>query len=103
MASNNYGPTSYIVDKKNGFFFKQKDVDDLVDKVIKVIGNDQTITNSKSLWQAGFGSTQQDSRIGYMFNVLGNYNFTAAEHTVQLTVKSGTFNIASITIADHGA
>ena len=37
IASNNYGPTSYIVDKKNGFFFKQKDVDDLVDKVIKVI------------------------------------------------------------------
>ena len=69
---------------------------------LKIDGVEQTISNTKSLWQAGFGSTQQDSRIGYMFNILGSYDFTAGEHTVELTVKSGTFNIASITIADRG-
>ena len=70
---------------------------------LKIDGVEQTITNTKSLWQAGFGSTQQDSRIGYMFNVLGNYDFTAGEHTVEITVKSGTFNIATITVVDHAA
>ena len=70
---------------------------------LTIDGQEQTIANTKSLWQAGFGSTQQDSRIGYMFNILGNYDFTAAEHTVAISVKSGTFNIASITIADHAA
>ena len=68
---------------------------------LKIDGVEQTITNSKNLWQAGFGSTQQDNRIGYMFNVLGNYNFTAGEHTVEIGVKSGTFNVATISIVDH--
>ena len=68
---------------------------------LKIDGTEQTISNTKNLWQAGFGSTQQDSRIGYMFNVLGTYEFTAGEHTVEIAVKSGTFNIASITIADR--
>ena len=68
---------------------------------LKIDGTEQTISNTKSLWQAGFGSTQQDSRIGYMFNILGNYDFTAGEHTVEIGVKSGTFNIASITVADR--
>ena len=71
--------------------------------VLKIDGAEQEIASTKSLWQAGFGSTQQDSRIGYMFNVLGNYDFTAAEHTVEIGVKSGTFNIASITVVDHPA
>lgn len=70
---------------------------------LKIDGTEQTIANTKNLWQAGFGSTQQDSRIGYMFNVLGNYDFTAGEHTVEIGVKSGTFNIATITVADHAA
>ena len=70
---------------------------------LKIDGAEQTMANTKNLWQAGFGSTQQDSRIGYMFNILGNYDFTAAEHEVQIEVKSGTFNIASITVADHAA
>ncbi len=68
---------------------------------LKIDGVEQTISNTKSLWQAGFGSTQQDSRIGYMFNILGSYDFTAGEHTVEIGVKSGTFNIATITVADH--
>ena len=70
---------------------------------LKIDGQTQTIASTKNLWTAGFGSTQQDNRIGYMFNILGNYAFTAAEHTVEIGVKTGTFNIASITIADHAA
>ena len=70
---------------------------------LKIDGQAQTIASAKNLWTAGFGSTQQDNRIGYMFNILGNYAFTAAEHTVEIGVKSGTFNVASITIADHAA
>ena len=68
---------------------------------LKIDGTEQTIANTKNLWQAGFGSTQQDNRYGYMFNVLGNYNFTAAEHTIEIGVKSGSFNIASIGVADR--
>ena len=68
---------------------------------LKIDGAEQTITNTKNLWQAGFGATQQDTRIGYMFNILGSYDLTAGEHTVELTVKSGTFNVGSITIADR--
>ncbi len=70
---------------------------------LKIDDAEQTIANTKNLWQAGFGSTQQDNRIGYMFNILGNYDFTAAEHTIEIGVKSGTFNIASIVVADHAA
>ena len=68
---------------------------------LKIDGTEQTIANTKNLWQAGFGSTQQDNRYGYMFNVLGNYDFTAAEHTIEIGVKSGSFNIASIGVADR--
>ena len=68
---------------------------------LKIDGVEQTITSQKNLWTAGFGSTQQDSRYGYMFNVLGNYDFTAGEHTVEISVKSGSFNIASIGVADR--
>ena len=70
---------------------------------LKIDGTEKTITNTKNLWQAGFGSTQQDTRKGYMFNILGNYDFTAGQHTVEIVSKSSTFNIASITIADHAA
>ena len=34
IASNNYGPTDYIVNNKNGKFFKPKDYKDLADKII---------------------------------------------------------------------
>ena len=64
-------------------------------------GNEQTMTNTKNLWTAGFGSTQQDSRIGYMFNLLGQYDLIAGSHTVAISVTSGTFNIATICVFDH--
>ena len=70
---------------------------------LKIDGAEQTIASTKNLWTAGFGATKQDSRIGYMFSILGNYDFTAAEHTVQIGVKSGTFNIASIGVVDRAA
>ena len=38
-----------------------------------------------------------------MFNVLGNYDFTEGNHTIEITVKSGTYNIATIGVADHAA
>ena len=40
---------------------------------LEIDGEEQTITNNKTLHTAGFGNTQQDSRIGYMFNILGQY------------------------------
>lgn len=70
---------------------------------LKIDGTEQTIASTKNLWTAGFGQTRNKDRIGYMFNILGNYDFTAAEHTVEIGVKSGTFNVGSITIADHAA
>ena len=68
---------------------------------LKIDGVAQTITNSKNLHTAGFGNTQQDSRIGYMFNILGKYSLTAGQHTVTVSVKSGTFNIATLSVFDH--
>ena len=71
---------------------------------LKIDGAEQTIASTKNLWTAGFGSTQQDSRIGYMFSILGNYDFTAGEHTVQIVNKaSSAFNIASIAVVDRAA
>ena len=64
-------------------------------------GSEMTMTNTKNLWTAGFGSTQQDQRIGYMFNILGQYDLTAGSHTVAISVTSGTFNIATICVFDH--
>ena len=68
---------------------------------LKIDGENKTIGSTKSLWQAGFGPTKQDSRIGYMFNILGNYAFTAGSHTIQVGVKSGTFNIATVGVANR--
>lgn len=70
---------------------------------LKIDGTEKTMTNTKNLWTAGFGSTQQDSRIGYMFNILGQYDLTAGSHTVAISVTSGTFNIATICVFDHVA
>lgn len=48
---------------------------------------------------AGFGSTQQARRTGYMFNVLGEYDLTTGEHTITITGKnSDKFNIGSIAV-----
>ena len=70
---------------------------------LKIDGEEKTMTNSKNLWTAGFGSTQQDNRIGYMFNILGQYELAAGSHTVAISVNSGTFNIATICVFDHVA
>lgn len=68
---------------------------------LKVDGVEKTIANSKTLYTAGFGQTQQNRRTGYMFNLLGKYDFSAGEHTVEISVKSGTFNIGTISVFDH--
>ena len=68
---------------------------------LKIDGVTQTITNTKNLHTAGFGNTQQDSRIGYMFNILGKYSLSAGQHTVTVSVKSGSFNIATLAVYDH--
>ena len=36
-AGNKYGPTSYLVDNKNGLFFEQKNSEDLKDKILKLL------------------------------------------------------------------
>ena len=43
IASNNYGPTDYVINKKNGLFFKPKDYKDLKDKIIEAenLNNEQ--------------------------------------------------------------
>ena len=68
---------------------------------LKIDGVEQIITNTKTLHQAGFGSTQQDNRIGYMFNILGKYNLTAGQHTITFSVKSGSYNIGTLSVFDH--
>ena len=70
---------------------------------LKIDGVEKTIANTKNLWTAGFGQTRSRDRIGYMFNILGNYDLTAGEHTVEITSKTSSFNIASITVADRAA
>lgn len=68
---------------------------------LKIDGVQKTISSTKNLWTAGFGSTQRDNRIGYMFNILGNYDLTSGSHTVEIVSKSSSFNVASITVADR--
>ena len=68
---------------------------------LKIDGVEKTITNSKTLHTAGFGNTQQDNRIGYMFNILGLYNLSAGNHNISITVKSGSFNLGTICVFDH--
>ena len=70
---------------------------------LKIDGVEKAISSTKNLWTAGFGQTRSRDRIGYMFNILGNYDFTAGEHTVEITSKTSSFNIASITVADRAA
>ena len=68
---------------------------------LKVDGVTKTITNTKSLFTAGFGTTAQNHRTAYMFNILGKYDLGVGQHTVTVSVKSGSFNIATIGIFDH--
>lgn len=68
---------------------------------LKIDGSEKTIASTKTLYTAGFGTTGQNRRTGYMFNLLGKYDFSAGEHTVEISVKSGTFNIGTISVFDH--
>ena len=64
-------------------------------------GEEKTIVD-KTYFKAGFGTTQQNRRTGYMFNLLGKYNLTEGEHTFQIVGKSSTtFNFATIAVFDH--
>ena len=67
---------------------------------LKIDGVEKTISNSKNLYTAGFGTTR-NGRTGYMFNILGQYDLTAGQHTITIGVKSGTFNIGTISVFDH--
>ena len=67
---------------------------------LSIDGVEQTIVD-KTLFKAGFGSTQQNKRTGYMFNLLGKYNLSAGQHKVTVTIKSGSFNLGTIDIFDH--
>ena len=63
----------------------------------------------KTLLQAGFGTTSSKNgseargKTGYMFQVLGKYSLTAGSHTFEISVSSGTFNIATIDVFDYVA
>ena len=66
---------------------------------LKIDGVSQTISNTKTYYLAGFGRTQQASRTGYMFNILGKFNLTSGSHNITLAGKnSDKFNIGSIAI-----
>ena len=66
-----------------------------------MIDDEEQEINDKSLHRAGFGKTQQNGRTGYMFSLLGKYNFSAGQHTITVSVTSGSFGIASIAAYDH--
>ena len=68
---------------------------------LEIDDEEQEITNTKTLHTAGFGNTQQDSRMGYMFNILGQYDLSAGTHTIKFIVKSGSFNVATLSVFDH--
>jgi hypothetical protein len=67
---------------------------------LKIDGIQQTIVD-KTLFLAGFGKTQQNGRTGYMFNLLGTYNFSNGNHTISICVISGTFYLGTICVFDH--
>ena len=66
---------------------------------LKIDGVEQSIVD-KTLFKSGFGTTRS-SRTGYMFNLLGCYNLSAGQHTIAISVKSGTFYIGTICVFDH--
>ena len=64
IAANNYGPTDYIRDNINGFYFKPKDHKDLAKKI-------KSILKKKNLE-----------------NILNNARNTAIEHDINNTKKN---------------
>ena len=70
---------------------------------LKIDGTEQTIVD-KTLYKAGFGTTKQGSRTGYMFNLLGKFSLTAGSHTIEVAGKNSTsFDIGAISVFDHVA
>ena len=70
---------------------------------LKIDGSEKSIVD-KTLFLAGFGRTSNaGNRTGYMFQILGKFNLTAGSHTFEISVKSGTFNIATIAVFDYVA
>ena len=68
---------------------------------LKIDNQEKSIVD-KTLFKAGFGKTKNNGRTGYMFNLLGTYELTAGEHTIEIAGKSSTaFNIATICVFDH--
>ena len=71
---------------------------------LKIDDTSKTLTNTKTYYLAGFGSTQQAHRTGYMFNILGKYSLAAGEHTITLAGKnSDKFNIGGISVIGANA
>ena len=67
---------------------------------LKIDNVEQSIVD-KTLFLAGFGKTKQNSRTGYMFNILGEYTLTGGEHTITITSKTNTsFYIGTICVFD---
>jgi len=48
-ASNCYGPTSYLVDKKNGLFFEKQNSEDLADKILKLLSLNEEETKKMKM------------------------------------------------------
>ena len=64
-------------------------------------GQEQEIVD-KSMHKAGFGTTQQNRRTGFMFNLLGQYQLSEGEHSIEVMAYSGgSFKVASICVFDH--
>lgn len=71
---------------------------------LKIDDTSKTLTNTKTYYLAGFGSTQQAHRTGYMFNILGKYSLAAGGHTITLAGKnSDKFNIGGISVIGANA
>ena len=71
---------------------------------LKIDDTSKILTNTKTYYLAGFGSTQQARRTGYMFNILGKYSLAAGEHTITLAGKnSDKFNIGGISVIGANA
>ena len=67
---------------------------------LRIDGTEQTIVD-KTLYKAGFGTTPQNNRTAYMYQILGKFNLSAASHSFVITSKSGSFNVATIAVFDH--
>ena len=70
---------------------------------LRVDDEEVELESKKSMHEAGFGKTAQNSRTGYMFNLLGKYELGAGIHKIQVVCRREglTFNVASIGVFNH--